>query len=71
MNVNPYIYGFWDRLNGVVKESGMSKAKIAEKIGCNRKVLTDQGGTLSPLYLARFCVVTGASADYLLGIKER
>ena len=71
MNVRPYIYGFWDRLNETVKESGMSKREIAEKIGCDRKALSDYGSTLSPLYIARFCVVTGVSADYLLGIKER
>ena len=61
------IEGFWDRANKVME--GKNKAELARRIGCNRKTLYGSYGTMSPVYLARFCVLTGTDANWLLGIK--
>lgn len=63
------IEGFWDRANKVME--GKSKKELARQIGCDRKTLYGNYGTLSPVYLARFCVLTGTDANWLLGIKEK
>ena len=65
------IYGFWDRVNEVIAEDGRSKNEIARRMGCDRKTLYPSGATMNPLYLARFCFVTGVSADYLFGLKSQ
>ena len=64
------IYGFWDRMNEIILEDGRSKNEIARLMNVDRKNLYNLGYTMNPLYLARFCAVTGASADYLLGLKS-
>lgn len=61
------IEGFWDRANKVME--GKSKKDLARQIGCDRKTLYGNYGTLSPVYLARFCVLTGTDANWLLGIR--
>lgn len=61
------IEGFWDRANKVME--GKNKNELARQIGCNRKTLYGKDGTLSPLYLAKFCVLTDTDANWLLGIK--
>ena len=61
------IEGFWDRAN--IAMEGRSKKELAEQIGCDRKTLYGSYGTLSPVYLARLCVLTGTDANWLLGIK--
>lgn len=69
----PYIYGFWDRIEKAVEESGMSKAEIARKMGCDRKIFylgRRQQTMMSAGYIAKFCVATGVSADYILGLKS-
>lgn len=62
------IEGFWDRANIVME--GKNKKELARQIGCNRKTLYGGNGTLSPVYLARFCVLTGTDANWLLGITK-
>lgn len=67
------IEGFWDRVDSVCYKSGLSKTEIARRIGCNRKALMQNqmnGAMMNSGYLAKFCAVTGASADYLLGLKK-
>lgn len=63
------IEGFWDRAN--IAMEGRSKKELAEQIGCDRKTLYGSYGTLSPVYLARLCVLTGTDANWLLGIKGK
>ena len=64
------IEGFWDRINEVIDNQGLSKAELARRIGCDRKSLYDRDRALNTLYLARFCAVTNADANYLLGVKR-
>lgn len=67
------IEGFWDRVDSVCYKSGLSKLEIARRIGCDRKTLMQSrmnGAMMNSGYLAKFCAVTGASADYLLGLRE-
>jgi len=70
MNKCPMIYGFWDRVDEAIAKSGKSKEQIARLMGCERKVLYARGGAMHSTYVARFCVATGISADYLLGLTE-
>ena len=69
--------GFWDRIEEAVKDSGMSKAQIAEKMGVERKALyaskSAKGDTRSwhSGRLASFCKITGVSADWLLGLSTQ
>lgn len=62
------IEGFWQRMNAVMADK--NKNELARRIGCNRKTLYGNDGTLSPVYLARFCAITGTDANWLLGIRK-
>ena len=64
------IEGFWDRFEEVVTEDGRTKAELAKLVGCHRKTLYSRASVPSPVYLARFCAITGTSADYLLGLRR-
>lgn len=67
------IEGFWDRVDSVCYKSGLSKSEIAMRIGCDRKTLMQSQMNCAMMnsgYLAKFCAVTGTSADYLLGLKK-
>ena len=67
----PKIYNFEERVEQVIKDSGMSKQRIANLAGFDRKVLWfGTGWHLSTFNLMRFCQVTGVSADYLLGLRK-
>lgn len=67
--------GFWDRVEQAVADSGMSKLKIAQEMGVERKALyatpSAKGETRSwhSGRVAEFCRVTGVSADWLLGLS--
>ena len=70
--------GFWDRVEVAIKDSGMSKKKIAEEMGVERKALyrpTSNTGRNSSSWhsgrLASFCRITGVSADWLLGLSAK
>lgn len=69
------IQGFWDRVDEVCAEDGRQKHEIVKAMGgANRKILYEgeqRNHMLSAFHLARFCAVTGASADYLLGLKRK
>lgn len=68
-----YIEGFWERLEEAVRLSGLTKTEIARRIGCDRKSLYELAGRhrmLQSGYMAKFCVVTKISSDWLLGLKK-
>ncbi len=68
------IYGFWDRVDLVVSECGMSKSELMRRAGVSRGLLYDRVGDrmFSMGTLAKFCAATNTSADWLLGLsKER
>ena len=65
------IYGFFERVNEICFESGMTKEEIAQKMGFSKKSLYQSSGGWGVLKLARFCAVTGADANYILGITGR
>ena len=64
---------FWRRIEEACRESGLTKTEIAEKMGTARKTLYGIGGkkSMTSSQLARFCNATGASADWLLGIRKK
>lgn len=67
--------GFWDRVELAIKDSGLSKNKIAEKMGVERKALYFTPKCKDRSWhsgrIASFCKVTGVSADWLLGLSTR
>ena len=68
MKQRTLIEGFWQRMNTVMADK--NKSELAKRIGCDRKTLYGKDGTLSPVYLARFCAITGTDANWLLGIRS-
>ena len=66
-----YLYGFWERVEQACKKSGLSKSEIARRGGFDRRLISSPTtGMMHAMTLARFCAVTGASADWLLGLKS-
>ena len=65
------IEGFWDRIDETLEENNIKKSQVARMIGCDRKTIYNRETTMNPLYIARFCAVTGADTNWLLGIKRR
>lgn len=63
-----YIYGFWDKVDTVCIKSGLTKKEIARRMGRDRRILYARDGGMDAMTLARFCAVTGADANWLLGI---
>ena len=72
MNKPFRIEGYDQRLSQAIEESGLSALEIAKRMGVSRK--TVQPGTracgMHSSNLARFCSVTGVSADWLLGLRR-
>ncbi len=65
------IPGFWERIDIACSRTGMTKAEIARKMGRQRNALYKcHCDSMNGSTLLRFCRVTGASADWLLGLKE-
>lgn len=66
------VRGFNDKVEIVVYNTGLSKKKLAEMCGFDRKLLCrdGEGTNLSAINIKRFCQVTGASADWLLGLSD-
>lgn len=68
------LVGFAKRLNNAFLASGLSQAKLAEKIGVERKtVINYLYGVSEPQasILGKICKILNVSADYLLfGNKE-
>ena len=68
-NTNTLIRGFWDRMDEAVIRSGMTKKEITARMGVHRHFLNSDSRGINSGYLAKFCGVTGTSADWLLGLK--
>ena len=66
------IEGYKERLEEAVYQSGMTKKEIARLMGMDRKVLLPKsyGWQMGSGALARFCAVTGVSADWMLGLRK-
>lgn len=66
------INGFWDRVNQAIDDSGKNKSQISKECGFQRGVLQGESDNrmLSVGSLAKFCSVTGVSADWILGLKR-
>lgn len=62
------IMGFWDRIDVICAKTELSRAEIARKMNRARTTLYRRNGGMDALTLARFCAVTGADANWLLGI---
>lgn len=67
------VYEFWDKVDLVTKECGISKAELARKIKVSRSFFYDRKGDrmFSLGTLAKFCKETNTSADWLLGISSK
>lgn len=65
-----HIRGMAERVDQVCFETGLTKSQICKQMGFDRKALYDTS-VFSVLKLARFCAVTGADANWLLGLTER
>lgn len=65
--------GFGKRLEQAIAEAGMYQYQLANEIGVSRWVVSKwvQGHQCPSCYnLYLICLVTGVSADWLLGLKE-
>ena len=69
MNRKNYINGFFERVDQVCFESGLTRSEICKRMGYDRKALYESSG-FSTLKLARFCAVTGTDANWLLGLSR-
>jgi len=61
--------GFAERLSNTIADNGISKKKLGELIGCDRRIVYQWclGDTMpNSLLLAKMCKVLNVSADYLL-----
>lgn len=65
-----YIQGFYERVDDICIKSGKQKNIIAELMGYDRKACYPSMNGWGAHKIARFCEVTGADANYLLGLKE-
>lgn len=64
---------FWDRVEMAIGRSGKTKCQIAREAGIHRGTLgvrPQKEQIMSVNTIRSFCKVTGASADWLLGLKE-
>ena len=63
---------YFARLVQAAGECDMSFAQIAREMGCTRHCLYGEHKCfMNSWYLKRFCEVTGASADFILGIEKK
>lgn len=69
MNRHQRVEGLQERVDQVCFETGMTKPQLCKQMGFDRKALYDSSG-FSTLKLARFCAVTGADANWLLGLSR-
>lgn len=69
-NKTTRIFGFEKRVNEAIADSGMSKRQIALKMDRNKAFFYKSNYSWNAGTLMKFCAVTGASADWLLGLTE-
>ena len=65
MNKSVYIQGYDERVTEAMLVSELSWSEIAQKTTLARNHTMMHSG-----HLAKFCAVTGVSADYILGLKK-
>jgi hypothetical protein len=66
-----YIQGFHERLHQACLDTGLPKTEIARRCNFDRRILNPAPYTMmTPVYIARFCAVTGTDANWLLGVKR-
>ena len=72
MRAKCYIYEYEERLAEAIEQCGLSKTQIATRCGFDRKCFYPDKSNrmMSSGYLAKFCAVTGVSADWLLGLSK-
>lgn len=70
MKTTVKIEGFAERLDQAIEASGLSKKEIARRMKMDYKVLMPYGWQMGSGALARFCSVTGVSADWMLGLRK-
>ena len=71
MMTNCYIYKYEERLEKAIEKSGLSKTQIATRCGIDRKCFYPYNHRMMTSgNLAKFCAVTGVSADWLLGLSK-
>ena len=66
--------GFWDRLDEEIRKQHISKMRLAQICGIDRKILYNPKRSkryIRLVYFTRICSVLGVSADYLLFGEER
>lgn len=68
MNRQHELTGFEKRLDESIKRSGMTVTEVMEKTGLCRQVFY-RGEHIHVYTLYQICKVTGASADYILGLR--
>ena len=66
--------GFWDRLDEEIRKRNISKMRLAQRCGIDKKMLYNPKRSkryIRLVYFTRICSVLGVSADYLLFGEER
>lgn len=61
--------GFWDRLDKEISKSGLSKKRLSQMCGIDRKTLYNPKRSnryIRLVYFVRICSALKVSADYLL-----
>ena len=57
-------------MNAIIK-TGMTTSEVAKKMNCKRGTVYGGDRHMMNAYtLIKFCMVTGASADYILGLTK-
>lgn len=70
MKNEPLLRDFWERIDIAIDASGKSKSRIAREMNVNRKSLMCRDNGMHSRTLAAFCAVTGADANWLLGLRR-
>lgn len=64
------IFGLRERIDQAAKQSGMTKKEIAKRAGIHKDLLASTHSGMNASTLAKFCAVTGADANWLLGLSS-
>lgn len=69
MNKTIRIYGYEDRIREAIFQSGMNITEVSRQMGIKRQNFY-YGHQMNIGNLAKFCAITGVSADYILGLSR-
>lgn len=68
------IQGMDERVEYIVQNSGMSRRELAKRCGVSKNTFQInrwyEGTNYSATTIVKLCSVTGASADYILGLSN-